>query len=184
MLLASHLKGAEAFGNQHGGRSLAAIVGGLQSAIFADGGGGIINAHLLHGGHIAGVELKRAGLQTHADLHLLGSVSGIFFDGDERIGLNAVGAAVGERYFGNAFGHSLHDVAFIERQAVIGDHPSVAVCLLDAHGAVEHGETRLLQLAGGIVGRVPGAADLVPQTGDVTLGFVADGMALIRKKEI
>src|SRR5205823_11558264 len=87
-------------------------------------------------------------------------------------------------YFGNAFGHSLHDVAFIERQAVISDHPSVAVCLLDAHGAVEHGETRLLQLAGGVVGRLSGAADFIPQISDVAPSLVAAGMTLIRKKKI
>jgi len=71
-------------------------------------------------------------------------VGGVFFDEDERILFDGVVGAVVEDDFGHALGAGLDDVAFVERDTVVGGDPTAGIGLLHAHRAVERGEVRLL----------------------------------------
>ena len=67
----------------------------------------------------------------------------ILFHGDERVAFHRVCRAVGERDARNTLGPGLNQIAFIQRELIIGVGPLHGVCLFYLHFAVEVDEARL-----------------------------------------
>ena len=91
----------------------------------------------------AGRQVHLAGTDVHADLRGAILLDDIFFHGDQRIALHRVGGSVGESDARDAFRVGLDQVAFIERELVIGVHPLHRIDFLHLHFAVEIDEARL-----------------------------------------
>ncbi len=108
-------------------------------------------------------EIDRPGADVDGDAGRLVAGHRIFFDGDERVGLDGVGRAITEGDAGDAFRSGLDEIAFVERGVEVGLNPIDRVHFFHENFAVEVDEFRL-GLAGGdgfAVAVVDGGADFL-----------------------